>query len=111
MSRFQATVGTVSALLTIGVTVATVYHNIDNKKQEDFANQQKIQELEQRLNEKPVVVEQPVIPVPAPVVAPEPTAPPATPLAPMIPPAVPTVVPPTVPTVPTVPTLPNGDPK
>ena len=108
MSRFQATVGTVSALLTIGVTVATVYHNIENKKQEDFANQQKIQELEQRLNEKPVVVEQPVIPAPAPapVVAPEPITPPATPLAPMIPPAVPTVVPPAVPTVPT---LPNGD--
>ena len=105
MSRFQATVGTVSALLTIGVTVATVYHNIDNKKQEDFANQQKIQELEQRLNEKPVVVEQPVIPAPAPVVALEPITPPApvlptsnTPASPVVPPA-----------VPTVPTLPNGD--
>ena len=105
MSRFQATVGTVSALLTIGVTVATVYHNIENKKQEDFANQQKIQELEQRLNEKPVVVEQPVIPAPAPVVALEPITPPApvlptsnTPASPVVPPA-----------VPTVPTLPNGD--
>ena len=105
MSRFQATVGTVSALLTIGVTVATVYHNIDNKKQEDFANQQKIQELEQRLNEKPVVVEQPVIPAPAPVVALEPITPPApvlptsnTPAPPVVPPA-----------VPAVPTLPNGD--
>ena len=109
MSRFQATVGTVSALLTIGVTVATVYHNIDNKKQEDFANQQKIQELEQRLNEKPVVVEQPVIPASVPtVVAPEPTAPPAPVLPPSNPPA-PPVVPPTA--VPTVPTLPNGDSK
>ena len=105
MSRFQATVGTVSALLTIGVTVATVYHNIENKKQEDFANQQKIQELEQRLNEKPVVVEQPVIPAPAPVVALEPITPPApvlptsnTPAPPVVPPA-----------VPAVPTLPNGD--
>ena len=105
MSRFQATVGTVSALLTIGVTVATVYHNIDNKKQEDFANQQKTQELEQRLNEKPVVVEQPVIPAPAPVVALEPITPPApvlptsnTPAPPVVPPA-----------VPAVPTLPNGD--
>jgi hypothetical protein len=105
MSRFQATVGTVSALLTIGVTVATVYYNIENKKQEDFANQQKIQELEQRLNEKPAVVTEP--PAPAPVVAPEPTAPPA----PVLP--TPTVVPapPAVPAVPTVPTLPNGDPK
>ena len=107
MSRFQATVGTVSALLTIGVTVATVYHNIDNKKQEDFANQQKIQELEQRLNEKPVVVEQPVIPASVPtVVAPEPITPPA--------PVLPTSnipAPPAVPAVPTVPTLPNGDPK
>jgi hypothetical protein len=101
MSRFQATVGTVSALLTIGVTVATVYYNIENKKQEDFANQQKIQELEQRLNEKPAVVTEP--PAPAPVVAPEPTTPPATPLAPMIPPAVPTVVPPTVPVAPSLP--------
>ena len=105
MSRFQATVGTVSALLTIGVTVATVYHNIENKKQEDIANQQKIQELEQRLNEKPVVVEQPVIPAPAPVVALEPITPPApvlptsnTPAPPVVPPA-----------VPAVPTLPNGD--
>ena len=103
MNKFSSTIGTVSALLTISVTVATVYHNIENKKQEDFANQQKIQELEQRLNEKPVVVEQPVIPAPAPVVAPEPTAPPATPLAPMIPPAVPTVVPPTVPVAPSLP--------
>jgi hypothetical protein len=102
MSRFQATVGTVSALLTIGVTVATVYYNIENKKQEDFANQQKIQELEQRLNEKPAVVTEP--PAPAPVVAPEPTTPPA----PVLP--TPTVVP-APPAVPTVPTLPNGDPK
>ena len=109
MSRFQSTVSTVAALLTIGVTVATVYHNIDNKKQEDFANQQKIQELEQRLNEKPVVVEQPVIPASVPtVVAPEPTAPPAPVLPPSNPPA-PPVVPPTA--VPTVPTLPNGDSK
>ena len=107
MSRFQATVGTVSALLTIGVTVATVYHNIENKKQEDFANQQKIQELEQRLNEKPVVVEQPVIPAPAPVVAPEPITPPA-PVLPTSNAPAPPVVPPAVPTVPT---LPNGDPK
>ena len=105
MSRFQATVGTVSALLTIGVTVATIYTHVENKKQEDFANQQKIQELEQRLNEKPVVVEQPVIPAPAPVVALEPITPPApvlptsnTPASPVVPPA-----------VPTVPTLPNGD--
>jgi hypothetical protein len=105
MSRFQATVGTVSALLTIGVTVATVYYNIENKKQEDFANQQKIQELEQRLNEKPAVVTEP--PAPAPVVVPEPTAPPAPVLPPSNPPA-PPVVPPAVPTVPT---LPNGDPK
>ena len=105
MSRFQATVGTVSALLTIGVTVATIYTHVENKKQEDFANQQKIQELEQRLNEKPVVVEQPVIPAPASVVSPEPI----TPAPPVLPPSntpAPTVVPPAVPTVPT---LPNGD--
>ena len=105
MNKFSSTIGTVSALLTISVTVATVYHNIENKKQEDFANQQKIQELEQRLNEKPVVVEQPVIPAPAPVVALEPTAPPAPVLPPSNTPASP-VVPPAVPTVPT---LPNGD--
>ena len=106
MNKFSSTIGTVSALLTISVTVATVYHNIENKKQEDFANQQKIQELEQRLNEKPVVVEQPVIPAPAPVVAPEPITPPA--------PVLPTSnapAPPAVPAVPTVPTLPNGDSK
>lgn len=105
MSRFQATVGTVSALLTIGVTVTTIYTHVENKKQEDFANQQKIQELEQRLNEKPTVVVE--TPAPAPVVAPEPTAPPA----PVLP--TPTMVPapPAVPAVPTVPTLPNGDPK
>ena len=109
MNKFSSTIGTVSALLTISVTVATVYHNIENKKQEDFANQQKIQELEQRLNEKPVVVEQPVIPASVPtVVAPEPTAPPAPVLPPSNPPA-PPVVPPTA--VPTVPTLPNGDSK
>ena len=104
MNKFSSTIGTVSALLTISVTVATVYHNIENKKQEDFANQQKIQELEQRLNEKPVVVEQPVIPAPAPVVAPEPITPPA----PVLPTSN-TPAPPAVPAVPTVPTLPNGD--
>jgi hypothetical protein len=105
MSRFQSTIATTSALLTIGVTVATIYTHVENKKQQDFANQQKIQELEQRLNEKPTVVTEP--PAPAPVVAPEPTAPPA----PVLP--TPTVVPapPAVPAVPTVPTLPNGDPK
>ena len=106
MNKFSSTIGTVSALLTISVTVATVYHNIENKKQEDFANQQKIQELEQRLNEKPVVVEQPVIPASVPtVVAPEPTAPPA-PVLPTSNIPAPPVVPPAVPTVPT---LPNGD--
>ena len=104
MNKFSSTIGTVSALLTISVTVATVYHNIENKKQEDFANQQKIQELEQRLNEKPVVVEQPVIPAPAPVVALEPITPPA----PVLPTSN-TPAPPAVPAVPTVPTLPNGD--
>lgn len=105
MSRFQATVGTVSALLTIGVTVTTIYTHVENKKQEDFANQQKIQELEQRLNEKPTVVVE--TPVTAPVVAPEPTTPPAPVLPPSNTPA-PPVVPPAVPTVPT---LPNGDSK
>jgi len=102
MSRFQATVGTVSALLTIGVTVSTVYYNIENKKQQEFANQQKIQELEQRLNEKPAVVTEPS--VSSPVVAPEPAAPPA-PVLPQSP-----VVSPTVPVVPVAPTLPlqNG---
>ena len=102
MSRFQATVGTVSALLTIGVTVATIYTHVENRKQQDFANQQKIQQLEQKLNEKEaVVVAEP--PVTAPVVAPEPTTPPA--------PVLPTpVVSPTVPAVPVAPTLPlqNG---
>ena len=101
MSRFQSTIATTSALLTIGVTVATIYTHVENKKQQDFANQQKIQELEQRLNEKPTVVTEP--PAPAPVVAPEPTTPPA--------PVLPTpVVSPTVPAVPVAPTLPlqNG---
>jgi len=102
MSRFQATIATTSALLTIGVTVATIYTHVENKKQQDFANQQKIQELEQRLNEKPTVVTEP--PAPAPVVAPEPTTPPA-PVLPQSP-----VVSPTVPVVPVAPTLPlqNG---
>jgi hypothetical protein len=109
MSRFQATVGTVSALLTIGVTVATVYYNIENKKQEDFANQQKIQELEQRLNEKPAVVTEPS--VPAPVVPTEPATAPPAPVLPQSPVVSPTV--PVVPTVPVAPTLPsqNGETK
>jgi hypothetical protein len=101
MSRFQSTIATTSALLTIGVTVATIYTHVENKKQQDFANQQKIQELEQRLNEKPAVVVEP--PATAPVVDPEPTTPPA--------PVLPTpVVSPTVPAVPVAPTLPlqNG---
>ena len=101
MNKFSSTIGTVSALLTISVTVATIYTHVENKKQEDFANQQKIQELEQRLNEKPTVVTEP--PAPAPVVAPEPTTPPAL--------VLPTpVVSPTVPAVPVAPTLPlqNG---
>ena len=105
MSRFQATVGTVSALLTIGVTVATIYTHVENRKQQDFANQQKIQELEQKLNEKAAVVVEP--PAPAPVVASEPSAPPAPVLPPSNTPA-PPVVPPAVPTAPT---LPNGDSK
>jgi len=106
MSRFQSTVSTVAALLTIGVTVATVYYNIENKKQQEFANQQKIQQLEQKLNEKEaVVVAEP--PATAPVVASEPPAPPA----PVLP--TPTVVPapPAVPAVPVAPTPPNGDSK
>ena len=109
MSRFQATVGTVSALLTIGVTVATVYYNIENKKQEDFANQQKIQELEQRLNEKPAVVTEPS--VPAPVVPTEPATAPPAPVLPQSPVVSPTV--PVVPTVPVAPTSPsqNGETK
>ena len=105
MSRFQATIATTSALLTIGVTVATIYTHVENRKQQDFANQQKIQELEQKLNEKAAVVVEP--PATAPVVASEPPAPPApvlpasnTPAPPVVPPA-----------VPTVPTIPNGDSK
>ena len=100
MSRFQATIATTSALLTIGVTVATIYTHVENRKQQDFANQQKIQQLEQKLNEKAAVVVEP--PATAPVVASEPPTPPATPLAPMIPPAVP-------PTVPVAPSLPNTE--
>ena len=105
MNKFSSTIGTVSALLTIGVTVATVYYNIENKKHEDQSQQQQIEQLQRKLNEKPTVVVE--TPAPAPVVAPEPTAPPA----PVLP--TPTVVPapPAVPAVPTVPTLPNGDPK
>jgi hypothetical protein len=102
MSRFQSTIGTVSALLTIGVTVATVYYNVENKKHEDQSQQQQIEQLQQKLNEKSAVVTEP--PAPAPVVAPEPTAPPA--------PVLPTsVVSPTVPAVPVAPTLPsqNGE--
>jgi hypothetical protein len=104
MSRFQSTIATTSALLTIGVTVATIYTHVENKKKQEFANQQKIQQLEQKLNEKePVVVAEP--PATAPVVAPEPTIPSAPVLPPSNSPA-PPVVPPAVPTAPT---LPNGE--
>ena len=105
MNKFSSTIGTVSALLTIGVTVATIYTHVENRKQQDFANQQKIQELEQKLNEKPAVVVEP--PATAPVVASEPSAPPA-PVLPALNTPAPPVVPPAVPTVPT---LPNGDSK
>jgi len=106
MNKFSSTIATTSALLTIGVTIATIYTHVENKKQQDFANQQKIQELEQRLNEKPTVVTEP--PAPAPVVAPEPTAPPA-PVLPQSPVVSPSA--PVVPAVPVAPTLPsqNGE--
>jgi hypothetical protein len=106
MSRFQSTIATTSALLTIGVTVATIYTHVENKKQQEFANQQKIEQLEQKLSEKEaVVVAEP--PATAPVVASEPPVPPA----PVLP--TPTVVPtpPAVPAVPPAPTLPNGETK
>ena len=45
MSKFQSAIGTISALLTISVTVGTVYYNVENKKSQDVTQQQQIDQL------------------------------------------------------------------
>ena len=60
MSKFQSAIGTISALVTIAVTVGTVYYNFENKKSQDLTQQQQINQLQQKLNESTPVVERPV---------------------------------------------------
>lgn len=102
MSKFQSAIGTISALLTISVTVGTVYYNVENKKSQDVTQQQQIDQLRQKLNESAPVAERPsdtyeaapeptTIPIPT---SPEPpvaqlTSPPVVPPAPTLPPAPP----------------------
>ena len=49
MNRFQSTISTLAALTSIAVTVATVYHAVDNQKQQTTLQQQKLEELQKQL--------------------------------------------------------------
>lgn len=59
MSKFQSAIGTISALVTISVTVGTVYYNIENKKSQDVTQQEQINQLQQKLNSSTQVEETP----------------------------------------------------
>lgn len=52
MNRFQSTISTLAALTSIAVTVATVYHAVDNQKQQTTLQQQKLEELQKQLTSK-----------------------------------------------------------
>ena len=78
MSKFQSAIGTISALVTISVTVGTVYYNFENKKSQDVTQQEQINQLQQKLNESAPVVERPsdtyeAAPEPEPIPKSEPT--------------------------------------
>jgi len=80
MSKFQSAIGTISALVTIAVTVGTVYYNFENKKSQDLTQQQQINQLQQKLNESKPVEERPVDSYASPISSeptpePEPTIP------------------------------------
>lgn len=70
MNRFQSTISTLAALTSIAVTVATVYHAVDNQKQQTTLQQQKLEELQKQLTSKQKEsLEQPVyVNLPSPTV-------------------------------------------
>ena len=96
MSKFQSAIGTISALVTISVTVGTVYYNFENKKSQDLTQQQQINQLQQKLNSSIQVEETPVDSYTS-VIAPQSTPEPE--------PTIPT--PPELPVVQSIPQLPS----